>query len=262
VGLSVGWVDGRVTTSVGELRLWLPAASTARICTTCWPLSSLNQRNRALVSAVVATSKPLSQMRYPITPTLSVVADQLIVSCFGVTFSGSMSETGWGGSESLLALVWSVLRFCAERLSTSSELSLARVAADCEGSAPDRVLPGASSSPGTKVRSPVLEADSSESGRRRPATLFVGSSFNPERLICSGERAMPGTRYRDPTPRVHTPKTISRLIVTACIRLFYGPGEALGAVTKTRASGTLIGPLQRDPMTAFVCQQRLSHLAR
>jgi hypothetical protein len=63
VGVTVGSDEGLVTTNVGELRLWLPAASTARICTTCWPLSLLNQRSLARVSAVVATSKPLSQMR-------------------------------------------------------------------------------------------------------------------------------------------------------------------------------------------------------
>ena len=42
-GVGVGSGEGRVTTNVGELRLWFPAASRARICTTCWPLSSLNQ---------------------------------------------------------------------------------------------------------------------------------------------------------------------------------------------------------------------------
>jgi hypothetical protein len=45
----------------------------------------------------------------------------------------------------------------------------------------------------------------------------------PESLSCSGERAMLGTKYKDPTPSAHTPKTINRLIVTACIRSFYGP---------------------------------------
>jgi hypothetical protein len=35
VGVSVGSGEGLVTTNVGELRLWFPDASMARICTTC-----------------------------------------------------------------------------------------------------------------------------------------------------------------------------------------------------------------------------------
>ena len=34
-GVGVGSGEGLVTTNVGELRLWFPAASRARICTTC-----------------------------------------------------------------------------------------------------------------------------------------------------------------------------------------------------------------------------------
>jgi hypothetical protein len=34
-GVGVGSGEGLVTTRVGELRLWFPAASSARICTTC-----------------------------------------------------------------------------------------------------------------------------------------------------------------------------------------------------------------------------------
>ena len=62
VGVGVGFGVGRVTTNAGELVLWLPAASMARICTTCWVASSLNQRRSAWVSAVVATGKPSSQI--------------------------------------------------------------------------------------------------------------------------------------------------------------------------------------------------------
>ena len=62
-GVGVACGEGNaVTTNVGELRLWFPAASRARIWTTCWPLSSLNQCSFARVSAVVATSNPLSQI--------------------------------------------------------------------------------------------------------------------------------------------------------------------------------------------------------
>jgi hypothetical protein len=56
VELGVGPGDGRVTSRVAQVVLWLPAASIALICTMCWPSSSLNQRNFTRVSAVVATS--------------------------------------------------------------------------------------------------------------------------------------------------------------------------------------------------------------
>jgi hypothetical protein len=84
---------------------------------------------------------------------------------------------------------------------------------------PDATPPAASES-----RSPVLDAD--VCGVLGPASLAepAASSVAPESLICSGDRATLGTRYRDPTPSAHTPKTIIRLIVTACIRSFYGPG--------------------------------------
>jgi hypothetical protein len=58
----VGSGVGRVTMNAGELALWLPAASMARTCTTCWVAPSLNQRSSAWVCVVVATGKPSSQI--------------------------------------------------------------------------------------------------------------------------------------------------------------------------------------------------------
>jgi hypothetical protein len=141
-----------------------------------------------------------------------------------VTFNGSMSAIGWGGSESLPALGSSVLALREERSSPLSVLSSVRDAAGCEGWAPAAVFARPPSSAGTPssvgARSLVLEADPWGLAGRIPTALFVGSSFVLECLICSGDRAMAGTRYRDPTPRAHTPKTIIRLIVTACTRSF------------------------------------------
>ena len=55
-GVGVGSVEGRVTRRVAELSLSLPAASSARTWTTCWPASSLNHGTLAWVSVVVVTS--------------------------------------------------------------------------------------------------------------------------------------------------------------------------------------------------------------
>ena len=52
----VGAGVGLVTRSVAGASLSFPAASTARTCTTCWVLSSLNQSSVAAVSTVVCTS--------------------------------------------------------------------------------------------------------------------------------------------------------------------------------------------------------------
>jgi len=83
---------------------------------------------------------------------------------------------------------------------------------------------GATPPPATESGPPLVEADWSGLLGPGPAGEVVGSSRGPDSLICSGDRAMLGTRYRDPTPSAHTPKTIIRLIVAACIRSFYGPG--------------------------------------
>src|SRR4051812_11694686 len=89
------------------------------------------------------------------TPTLSLAAGQLTVSRCAVTFDTSISATGWGGLESLVAFAVPAPALRFERPSDAA----ARLLSVAGGPRSGVVAPDATAPPATESRSPALDAD-------------------------------------------------------------------------------------------------------